>query len=101
MPKKQIEFQSEGMERASIKEIEAAADRYVAIRDKRMQLTESEVVAKNNLIAALEKHKDQLSPTGKDGQLCYTYEDEVVLLTPVRVEVKVKKAKSADESDED
>jgi hypothetical protein len=46
-----------GVEKESVKEIEAAAEAYVDARDKRMRLTEKEVEAKTTLIEVMRKHK--------------------------------------------
>ena len=58
MAKKQGELA--GMESPSYPEIDAAAEHYVEQRDKRMKLTEKEKVAKDVLIAAMEKQGVQI-----------------------------------------
>jgi hypothetical protein len=45
------------MERVTIEELDDAAEAYVEARDKRMKLTEKEVVAKQALIEAMQRHK--------------------------------------------
>lgn len=86
------------MERPAIPEIERAADDYVKVRDKRMKLTEQEITAKASLIASMQKHQDKLSVNG-DGQRIYRFDDEIVILDPGKVNVKVKTA-HADDADE-
>ena len=78
-----------GMERPKVKEIEDAAEDYVAIRDKRMSLTEKEVDARAVLLAAMEKHKLD----------AYRFDDRVVIVLPAK-KVKVKTA-SDDEGDDE
>lgn len=80
MPKKQGELP--GVEAPSIPEIDDAADSYVALRDKRMALTEKEIDARAVLIAAMDKHK----------LTSYRYDDNVVTVEPSE-KVHVKKAK--------
>lgn len=46
-----------GVERESVKEIEAAAESYVDVRDKRMKLTTKEVEAKATLIEVMRRNK--------------------------------------------
>ncbi len=46
-----------GIERKSIDEVDTAAEAYEAARDERMRCTESETVAKQALIAVMQKHK--------------------------------------------
>ncbi len=52
---KQIELP--GVERKKIKEIEDAAESYVALRDKRMALLEKEIESKAVLLDTMHKHK--------------------------------------------
>jgi len=49
-----------GMEQLTIPEIDAAAENYREQRDKRMRLTAKEVDAKNALIEAMRKHKQDV-----------------------------------------
>lgn len=88
MPK---QAELEGVERPSIKEIDKAADKYVEIRDKRMKLTEQEVTAKANLLETVLKHEKDLAKT-TDGDLIYRYDNEIVVVTPGKANVKVKGA---------
>ncbi len=98
MPKQK---ELEGMEAPSIPEIEEAADTYVKARDKRMRLTEQEVAAKVNLLQVLLSHEKELSP-GEDGTKVYRFDDEMVILKPGKVGVKVKALhEDEDEEDED
>lgn len=46
-----------GVEKESVKEIEAAAEAYVDVRDKRMKLTTKEVEAKATLIEVMRRNK--------------------------------------------
>jgi hypothetical protein len=85
-----------GVAQPSILEIDEAADKYVAIRDKRCQISPKEIAAKAELIDAIHAHADQLART-PEGAIIYRYGEEVVILTPGKENVKVKKAGSADE----
>lgn len=79
-----------GMERKSIKELDAAAEAYVEARDERMKLTEKEVEFKEALVAVMKKHDLQV------------YKDEdaepplIVTLTPGVDKVKVTRANDED-----
>ncbi len=88
MPKAQLEIP--GTERLKIKAIEDAPETYVAIRDKRMKLTEQEVEAKASLIEVMLRHQDKLS-LDSDSNYLYRYEDEVVILSE-KAGVKVRHA---------
>jgi hypothetical protein len=98
MPKKQLEIP--GTEVDSIPEIEEAAELYVKARDRRMRLTEQEIAAKVNLLQVCVANEDKLSPN-QDGDKCYTYEDEMVILKRGKANVKVKLLREKDESDDE
>lgn len=95
---KQGEFEVEGLKRKRVKEIDDAAEHYVAQRDKRMKLTEKEVEAKEALLRAMRKHKVET----------YTDTEAVppltVIVTPgkdnVKVTVAEEKADAGQETDE-
>lgn len=97
MPKQQ---EIPGTEAPTIKAIEEAAEAYVSVRDRRMKLTEQEVTAKANLIAACEKHKDKLTPD-LQGNRTYRYDEMIVVLKPGKDNVKVKTYHAGDEEEED
>lgn len=97
MPKQK---ELDGMERPAIKEIEEAADAYVAVRDKRMALTTKEVAAKTNLMQVMLAHEKDLTKNG-DGDLVYRFDDEIVILKPGKANVKVKAAHDDEEDEED
>lgn len=88
-----------GMERPKIPEIEEAAEKYVKVRDRRMKLTEEEIVAKANLLTAVEAHAKELPYDGENNRL-YRFDDLLVILKPGKPNVKVKHA-SEDEDEED
>jgi len=89
-----------GVERESIPAIEAVADAYVKVCDRRMKLTEQEITAKAVLLEVVTKHADVLAVNG-DGQRIYRFEDEVVILEPGKANVKVKRAHAEpDEAEE-
>ena len=46
----------EGIENEEIKEIRAAAESYVDVRDRRMALTKEEVEYRDKLLEVMEKH---------------------------------------------
>jgi hypothetical protein len=89
-----------GTEAPKIKEIEEAAESYVAIRDKRMALTEKEIVAKANLVQVVQSHVKELDKN-EDGEPCYRYDDLIVILKAGRPGVKVKHASDESEDDDD
>lgn len=98
MSKKQPEL--EGMEAASIPEIEEAAENYVKLRDKRMKLLEQEITAKANLLTVVTEHAKELS-TDAEGNKVYRYDDEMVILKTGRSNVKVKHVQDETDEDED
>lgn len=51
-----------GMEPITIEELEAAAERYEALKDSRMDLTKREVEAKEALLEAMERHAKSKTP---------------------------------------
>lgn len=89
-----------GTERPVIKEIEEAAEAYVSVRDKRMTLTEKEIVAKTNLIQVVQKHAKELTPDG-DGKRVYRYDDLKVILEPGKPNVKVRAVHDNPEEEEE
>lgn len=97
MPKNQMEIP--GTERPKIKEIEVAAEDYVAIRDKRMALTEKECAAKLTLIETVKAHASELTKDLK-GNRVYRYDDQLVMLIPGSDNVKVKVDHGEDGDDE-
>jgi len=88
-----------GIEAPKIPEIEKAADAYVKVRDKRMKLTEDEITLKGSLLQAMQKHHENLS-VDAEGNRTYRFDEEVVILQPGKLNVKVKRAEDPT-SDED
>lgn len=86
MSKDQMEIP--GTERPKIKPIEEAARAYVDVRDKRMALTEKEVVSRAKLIDVMQKNADKLSVDG-EGNRIYRFNDELVILSD-KATVKVR-----------
>ena len=83
MPRKQEDLpaiEGEGVAPKKIKEIEIAAGDYVSIRDKRMALTEKEVLARQTLVELMRKH----------GLTNYRYDEEEVVLIEGEFKVKVR-----------
>ena len=80
-----------GTEGQKIKELDHAAEQYVAARNERMELTESEVEARDALIQVMEQHEltvyrdDDASPP------------LVITLVPGKAKVKVTQADPEDE----
>lgn len=98
MAPRQMEI--EGTGRVAIPEIDDAATAYVAVRDKRMAMTEKECAAKLNLVEVCLAHEKELSKDG-DGNRVYRFDDLIVLVTPGKTKVKVKTAiDDPDEEDE-
>lgn len=73
----------EGTEPEVIPEIESAADDYVDVRDRRMELTKKEVKNKSVLQGAMEKHKLK----------SYQYGDKTVQIIRGEPKLKVKATK--------
>jgi len=78
-----------GVERVSIKEVDAAVAKYVKARDARMALTTKEVEAKTALITALRYNTDKLGADA-EGTIIYRHDDLLVTLKHGKDELKVK-----------
>ena len=78
-----------GVERVSIKAVDAAVARYVKARDERMELTKKEVDTKTALITALRDNKDKLGADA-EGTIIYRHDDLLVTLKHGKDELKVK-----------
>lgn len=79
-----------GTEAPRIKEIDVAADKYVDVRDARIDASKKEVAAKERLIEIVQANADKIAPNDK-GQRIYRYgEDLAVVLTPGKPKIKVK-----------
>ena len=86
------EMEGPGVGVQKYKDIDAAADHYVEVRDKRMALTEKEIAAREEVTVAMQAH----------GLLCYNYDDMKVELISGKPRVRVRNAESPeDASDED
>lgn len=92
MAKKQEELpiEGEGVSKPKIKAIDKAADKYVEVRDARMEMTEKEIAAKAVLLNAM--HEAGLTE--------YQYGDMKVIVKPGKENVKVKNV-DFDENDPD
>lgn len=88
-----------GMEAPRIKQIDDAAEDYVAARDKRMKCTENEVACKAVLIQVCQKNEDKLSHDG-NGTIRYRYDDMVVEWTK-KDKIRVKHSTAEDLENED
>lgn len=90
MSKRQMEIA--GTEKPKIPELEAAAEAYVAMRDKRMKLTEEEVEKRDQLAGLMKKHN-------------LTFYEDLNAVPPLVVTLKVGepkvKVKKLDGSGED
>lgn len=67
---KQTEIEAEGFKQKKNAKIEKAAEKYEEVRDERMELTESEVSAKQALLMAMHEEKlDKYRYQGSDGKM--------------------------------
>ena len=78
-----------GVERVSIKAVDRAVDRYVAVRDERMELTKKEVEKKIELIAIMKEHKDKIG-VDAEGSMVYRHDDLLVTLRHGKDDLKVR-----------
>jgi hypothetical protein len=78
-----------GVERVSIKAVDAAVAKYVQARDDRMALTKKEVEAKAVLIGTLRANTDKLGADA-EGTIIYRHDDLLVTLKHGKDELKVK-----------
>ena len=89
-----------GTEAPKIKAIENCAEKYVDIRDTRMEWTKKEVTAKSNLIEVVLANQDKLAKNDK-GDRFYRYGDDMlVVLNPGKPGVKVKHVSIEEDDDE-
>lgn len=89
MAAQELGLTGKGVERVSIKAVDAAVAKYVLQRDERMALTKKEVEAKAALIAALRANKDKLGADA-EGTIIYRHDDLLVTLKHGKDELKVK-----------
>jgi hypothetical protein len=78
-----------GVERVAIKAVDRAVERYVSVRDERMELTKKEVEKKVELIALMREHKDKIG-VDKDGAMVYRHDDLIVTLRHGKDDLKVR-----------
>lgn len=83
-----------GVGQPRIPAIDAAAEKYVEIRDKRCKISPKEVAAKAELIDAVHANSEQLPVI--DGKIVYRFGDEAVVLIPGKENVKVMAASKFD-----
>jgi hypothetical protein len=76
----------EGMTDRKLEALQDAAYEYVKVRDKRMELTKTEVEKKGEILKLMHKHKKDV----------YNYEDVhiEIVIEEENVKVRVKKAKA-------
>lgn len=87
--KRPVQTEIPGTERVRIKSIDDAAEEYVNVRDKRMEWTEKEVAAKQQLTDLMHKHAEKIGRDAEGG-LTYRYDDMQVILKPTEEVLKVK-----------
>jgi hypothetical protein len=73
----------------SIPEVEAAADKYIEIRDKRCKMTPREVTAKEELITLIHAHSDKIAKNA-EGEQVYRYDDLIITLKPGKETLTIK-----------
>lgn len=83
-------IEGDGVAQKRIKELDVLGDKYVDVRDKRMEWTEKEQVAKANLIAKMEELKITV----------YRYGDHEIDLTK-KANVKVKNVDASADAEEE
>jgi hypothetical protein len=87
-----------GVERVSIKEVDAAIAKYVSARDTRIEKLKKEVETKGALITLLRANKDKLSVDAED-TIIYRHDDLLVTLKHGKDDLKVK-TEEGDNGDE-
>lgn len=84
-----------GTTQKAIPEIDAAAEAYVDVRNKRMKLTVKEVEAQATLVAAMQKHKlEAYRCTSTDEPL------DVTMVSLLKAKVRAPKDEEPGEDDE-
>jgi hypothetical protein len=89
MSTEELPLTGKGVERVSIKAIDAAVAKYVNARDARMALTKKEVEAKAVLIKALRDNKAKLGADA-EGTIIYRHDELLVTLKHGKDELKVR-----------
>jgi hypothetical protein len=79
-----------------IPEIEELAEKYEALRDKRVAALGKELAAKSELMDAMHEHTPKIGKA-EDGTVKYHHDDLVVLLKPKGEDVKVKRVEAFEE----
>lgn len=91
----QLPIAGPGVAPVRIKELDDAAEEYVRVRDRRMDLLKKEIDLKGDLLELVHKHEDKIGRDG-DGVLRYKVEDEDLIVESAHGEetIKVKRASS-------
>lgn len=84
-------MEGDGVVPLKIKAIDVAADKYVDIRDKRMEWTEKELAARSELVARMRENKLNV----------YRYGDHEVVLKPGEDKVKVRNVDGTETEEEE
>lgn len=79
-----------GIGHKRIGEIESAADKFLAISDKRKRLKEAEDEAKKTLVSRIQKHREALGMNGSN-ETIYRYDDLVLIVTE-KMNIKIKES---------
>jgi hypothetical protein len=94
----ELHIVGKGVEPLRIAELDKLAEAYCKERDKRLTLTPKEVAAKQNLIAAMHAHSEEIGAQ-PDGRLVYRYDEMMITLSPGKEKLKVEDVSEKDEAD--
>lgn len=83
-----------GVAPIKIDEIDQLAEEYVKIRDKRCTISPKEIAAKQELIDAVKRHREQLG-ADEEGTIRYAYGEEIIEVSHGKDKLKIINADAA------
>ena len=96
-PQTELPLKGPGVEALEIPELDDAVNCYVDVRDKRMELTKKEVLAREALRLSMHRYEAKLA---KDGDtLLYRCDDLIVRCTSGHEKISVKSVLESEEID--
>lgn len=88
----ELGIEGAGVAPVVIPEVEAAADKYIKIKDARCKISPKEIAAKGELIDVIHKNREKLGQNAA-GETIYRYDDLVIKLIPGPEKLSIKEAR--------
>jgi hypothetical protein len=87
-----------GVAPVAIEDVDKCVDKYVELRNTRMEYNRLEVEAKRALISSLHANEDKIG-RHKDGALVYRHDDLIITLRTGKDDLKVELMEGAEDED--